>query len=153
MTLVELTIAVTIIGSLLMATTITTIGLFTANARVRQVDTLAQSKHDITHELTEQIRWAKNVSIPETNDIITLTTNSNETIQYTIQNGILVKNGTALHSADYEIMSFIAKNYSASERPSWEITIEMRRKNFTPVQEIIKLVITNRQAIFQVTDY
>lgn len=151
-TLVELLIAVTITGTLVITSTLIIIMLFSTNTRIRQIDALASIKSDIVRDLTEQIRWAKKVVLSPTNDEITITTYEGNNFVYKTNAGNFTKNDKPLHSAEYEISSFTANDYNPGYLPSIQIVMAIRKKNFTAITETYRFVVSNRQSVFIKTD-
>ncbi|RJR14586.1 prepilin-type N-terminal cleavage/methylation domain-containing protein [Candidatus Microgenomates bacterium] len=142
-TLIELMIAVAISGLIFIAATAVMGSLFASNARNRQIDALEQVKNDLTQELTNNVRWAENVTF--TSSTLTIEQIDHSILAYNLIDGRLLKNSEPITPQDVVIVDWQITNYSqTADYPSLIIEVDMEHKQFATVQDVFKIVVSQR---------
>jgi prepilin-type N-terminal cleavage/methylation domain-containing protein len=149
-TLVELLVAISIFGVLLIGAMSLVTGLLSASKRVTQIDMLAGIKHDISRDLTDEIHWAKSIAVSPAYDELTVTRQDDSVIHYRVTAGQLTKELTPLHSAEVEITSFSVRNYNPAGLPSIDIRADLRQKKFVSVSSTFHVVVTQRTLTYAI---
>jgi prepilin-type N-terminal cleavage/methylation domain-containing protein len=146
-TLIELLIGIALSGMIFIAVSSVIFILFSSNTRVKQLDTMAQTKNDLQLELSNSIRWAKDISITDAGHTINLITSDDKNIVYRWDTDTLYKDDVALTPKEITVKGFTAADYSASTNlKSLEITIDLEDAKFKAVKDTMRLVVSQRIA-------
>lgn len=84
--------------------------LFLSNTKGKKQEKFEQVKNDLFVELTNSIRWGKNVIIDESGKTITVI-NDTATDTYSYNGTSLLKNGKTLGSKDVDVYSFTVTEF------------------------------------------
>lgn len=141
-TLIELLLGVTISVMIFLAAGSVIALLFRTDVKSKNLESLEQTKNNLTAELTTSIRWGEQIGF----DTRSLKV---DTLEYTLVDGKILKNNEPLTSDDITITRFEIKNFSNSSKiNSLEIGIDMQNKNFTSVKDTFNIVVSQRQREF-----
>lgn len=147
-TLMELLIGVILISFIFLGVSTVTIILLNSNARVKQIDHLEQAKNDLQQELTNTIRWAKEITLTGASELtVTHTDGSTSHYQLDASSKRITKNGAPMTSVHVDVVSFEIHDYSRLPVPaprSIQLFIELQHHDFNAVRETFRLVVSQR---------
>ena len=142
-TLIELLLGVTISVMIFLATGSVIALLFRTDIKSKNIESLEQTKNNLSAELTTSARWGELITIIGGQELIV------DSSRYTLLNGKILKNNEPLTSNDITITRFEIKDFSNSTKlKSLEIRIDMQNKNFTSVKDTFNIVVSQRQREF-----
>jgi len=142
-TLIELLLGVTISVMIFLATGSVIALLFRTDIKSKNIESLEQTKNNLSAELTTSARWGELITIIGGQELIV------DSSRYTLLNGKILKNNEPLTSDDITITRFEIKDFSNSTKlKSLEIRIDMQNKNFTSVKDTFNIVVSQRQREF-----
>ncbi len=137
-TLIEMMLGV-VISAIIFLTIGSVVAVFySSDAKTQRTQIFEQTKNDLAVEISNAVKWS---------DLIAISANSitADTTTYTLNNGRILKNGSALTSSDVIINSFDIENKSVlSSLKSLEINISMSSKRFSLLSDQFKLVVSQR---------
>ncbi len=109
------------------------------NTRDLKQEELEQAKNDLTVELSNAVRWAKDVEVLSDGVMV-------DGVSYILDDGKVRKAGEAVTSDDVVINRFEVKNYSAtSRRVSLEISVEVSSARSSIYNDSMRIVVSQRQ--------
>lgn len=119
--------------------------LFRSDVKTQRLSLISQTKNDLQIDFSNSIRWVNDVSfVNGSNPSITA-----DTTIYTLVDGRILKNGEALTSKDVVVKKITTTDYSlASDLKSLEIVVEVENKLFPNSQDILKIVVSQRRAVY-----
>ena len=142
-TLIELLLGVTISVMIFLAAGSVIALLFRTDIKSKNIESLEQTKNNLSAELTTSARWGELITIIGGQELIV------DSSRYTLLNGKILKNNEPLTSNDITITRFEIKDFSNSTKlKSLEIRIDMQNKNFTSVKDTFNIVVSQRQREF-----
>lgn len=147
MTMIELLVGLALSGIIFIASSSLMVSLFSSNVRLKQQETLEQSKSDLIIELSDSIRWARDIIIDETNNrvIITMRDGTNKTF---VKNGNqFLKNGEPLTSTAITMTDFRIEEYSKSSNNQLKsvlVTLAFENEQFNAVKDRLSFIATQR---------
>jgi prepilin-type N-terminal cleavage/methylation domain-containing protein len=143
-TLIELLIGITVSAMVFMLAGSIVSLLFRTDVKGQRSESFEQTKNDIVAEITNAVRWAEVVNVTTT-DLGTITADG---VEYTIQDGRLLKNNDPITGMSVIITKFKIRN--RSEDPllkSLDIQVEMESRQTATSHDTLNFVVSQRKTI------
>lgn len=138
LTLVELLISMALASVIFMIVGSMLAMFVTQNTKSQRQEIFEQTKNDLTQELSNNVRWGKEISLGSDYLIV----DGNE---YRVENGYFQKNGENFSSDKLEITHFEVFDRSTTvELVGAEVMIEMRDRNYPLASDVVRIVVSQR---------
>jgi prepilin-type N-terminal cleavage/methylation domain-containing protein len=137
-TLIELLVAISLSSMVFILVGSFMAFLINRNSRSETTELFEQAKNDLVQEMSNSIKWAKNLSISG-NHVVA------DGVNYTLADGRIIKNGQPIVPDGVTINSFEVTDYSVtSDLYSLQIRIEMQSTQHPLSKDELKLVVSQR---------
>lgn len=146
--MVELLVVLVLASLIFLVISSLTVVMFQTNNRSKQLAELFQAKDDLQGELSNNIRWAKKVTVDDSSHLIIQTADEpSKTIVYLFDSTekTITKNGQRLVPQKVLVKDLLITDFSSSETASLEIIINLEHVNLSAVKDRLRLVVTQRE--------
>ncbi len=110
-TLIELLVAMTLAGFIFVISSTVLFTIFRSDTRSRKLEKVEQVKNDLFVELSNEIRWAKGVSIDSGASTLKITDAEDKETVYAFSGSSLTKNGQKITPNSVAITKFDLEEY------------------------------------------